>query len=204
MLSKFAPKHKDKLISIKDIKERIKKIDNSDGYFISENGNVYREYEDNKFFKLKNSINKKNEYVYSTIQCNKKHKSFRVHILVAKAFIININNYPLVGHKDNNKSNNNYKNLYWTTNSENIQKAVNDGLLVNDKGKDDSQSIQVACFNKNKEFICFYGSINEAHRDLGVSKSTICRHITHSIKGKSRCNYYFREKNEYLEKGFIL
>lgn len=204
MLSKFAPKHVDKLILKEDIKERIVKINNSDNYFVSENGNIYREYELNKFYKLKPHINKKNGYVYSTIRCNNKRKTFRVHILVAKAFIENLNNYPLVGHKDNNKTNNNYKNLYWTTNSENIQKAVDDGLLVNDKGADDSQSIQIACFDINQNFICFYGSISEAHRDLGVSKSTICRHITHSIKGKSRCNYYFRSKEEYEEKGFVL
>lgn len=203
-INKFAPKREKHLIDLEKIKEKIKKIQNTDNYYISENGNVYRKYNRTKFYKIKNTINKLSGYVYCTIQVKGKHKSFRIHRLVALAFIKNKDNLPLVGYKDNNKQNNNYKNLYWTTNSDNIQKAVDDGLLINDKGEDDSQLIQIACFNKNKNFICYYGSISEAHRVLKVSKSTICRHIKHSIKGKTRCGYYFREKNEYLEKGFVL
>ena len=42
-------------------------------------------------------------------------KGFKVHRLVAKAFIPNPNNYKMVNHIDGNKANNSYKNLEWCT-----------------------------------------------------------------------------------------
>lgn len=44
---------------------------------------------------------------------NGKVKAFRVHRLVAEAFIPNINDLPEVNHKDENKLNNYYENLEW-------------------------------------------------------------------------------------------
>ena len=54
-------------------------------------------------------------YVYVTLSKNNKLKSYRVHRLVAKAFIPNPNNYPSVNHKDENRKNNNVTNLEWCT-----------------------------------------------------------------------------------------
>lgn len=47
--------------------------------------------------------------------------------LVAMAWVDNPENKPFVCHKDNNPINNYYKNLYWGTQSENIQQMVKDG-----------------------------------------------------------------------------
>lgn len=56
-------------------------------------------------------------------------KDFRVHILVAKAFIPNPDNKPYVNHIDNNPSNPNLSNLEWCTQQENIQHAAKQGRI---------------------------------------------------------------------------
>lgn len=200
-MNKFAPKRTEQLITI--IPEEVKPISIAASYYVGKTGNIYRDYEKG-FYLLKNFINSANGYVYNTLIVDGKHKTFRNHRLVALAWIPNPDNFPIVGHKDNNKTNNSIDNLYWTTNQENVQKAVNDHLLVNDKGFDDSQSHPIACFDLHKNFIKFYGSAREAHRELGISVSTVSRQAKHEIKGTPRCGYYFRYKDEYEEYGFVL
>lgn len=55
-------------------------------------------------------------------------KQYRVHRLVAEAFIPNPNNLPCVNHKDGNKQNNSVDNLEWVTYSENTIHSFKTGL----------------------------------------------------------------------------
>ena len=59
----------------------------------------------------------KNKSGYYTIglKTGKETKYFRVHRLVAKAFIPNPNNYPFINHKDETRDNNAVANLEWCT-----------------------------------------------------------------------------------------
>ena len=50
---------------------------------------------------------------------NGKQKKFRVHRLVARAFLENSDNKPFIDQIDNNPANNNVKNLRWATVKEN-------------------------------------------------------------------------------------
>lgn len=193
----------DKLIDKSLITEEMRLIENSVTDYITPSGEIYKDYGNNLFFHKKQYLNHGYWYCGVTEIDGKNHQR-RVHILVAKAYIPNPNNYPYVCHKDDNKENKHMNNLEWGTPSSNTKDAHDRFMLINDKGYDDSQSIAVYCFDLNKNLIKDYGSVSEAHRDLDVSKSTVLRQCNHEIKNKPRCGYYFRYQSEYNEKGFVL
>lgn len=62
-------------------------------------------------------------------------RQYRVHKLIAFAFIKNKNKYPYINHKDCNKLNNNISNLEWCTHLQNIRHAVRNGKFDNRKGE---------------------------------------------------------------------
>ena len=68
---------------------------------------------------LSNSTDKRG-YSNVNLYKNGKRNYFKVHRLVAEAFIPNPNNYPQVNHKDENKTNNCVSNLEWCTHEYNI------------------------------------------------------------------------------------
>lgn len=147
---------------------------------------------------MKRSQHKCWGYMYCAIYriSQKRSISMRVHRLVAEAFVPNPNPEinTIVGHRNNIKHDNRAANLYWTTSSENTQKAVDDGLLVNNKGWEDSQSMPVSMYNVfTNEHIEDYGSASEAERQTGIQMSTILRQCRYHRPLKfTRKPYYFR------------
>lgn len=69
--------------------------------------------------KILKPSNDKDGYLFVSLRKDKKGKSFRVHRLVASAFVPNVNNHPQVNHKDENKANNMVDNLEWCDNKYN-------------------------------------------------------------------------------------
>jgi hypothetical protein len=91
-----------------------KPIQDFEDYQISNLGNV-RNIKTNK--RLKPYINN-GGYLDISLCKNKKNTKFKIHRLIAIAFIPNPENKPTVHHKDKNKLNNSIENLEWATMSE--------------------------------------------------------------------------------------
>lgn len=157
----------------------------------------YKGVKTNKLIKKAARLNKKHGYLYVSIYYYdiKYVRTRRLNRVVAETFIPNPDNLPVVGHKNNIKTDNRVENLYWTTYSENSQKAVNDGLLVNDKGFNDSQSKPVNMYDTlTNEVIGTYGSIIEASKATGLPKTTIARQAKYHRP--VRKPFYFRYTND--------
>lgn len=193
-----------KLIKKEDIIEEIRLINGSDTDYISPNGNIYKDYGNGLFYPKSNFINKNNGYLYSTITYKNKQIQRRVHILVAETYLPNPNNYPIVMHKDDDKSNPKLENLKWGTVAENTKDAFDKGLAYNNKSWDDNQSIHICVFNLNGKLLYKFGSISETARKLNVAKTTILNQCNYNVKTKPRCGYWFRYLTEYENNGFVL
>lgn len=106
-----------------------------------------------------------------------------IHRVVAKAFVKNPNNYPVVNHIDENKSNNNYKNLEWCTQKYNVNYG-NAGL---------HKSKPVIQISSDGTYIREWDSIKEASETLGIHRELIAkvcrseRFSTHGYRWKFKC-----------------
>ena len=85
-------------------------------------------------------IQKKDGYTCISL-CDKDHnkKQYRIHQLVAKAFIPNPNNLPMINHKNEIKNDNRVENLEWCNNFYNSNYG-NRNLIISQKMKGKSKS----------------------------------------------------------------
>lgn len=193
-----------------EIGDELRLIPNTYNYYITNNGKIYSLDYKGDLKQLSTRVNKRNGYVYvSKIKYidkedkNKNHSN-RVHRLVALCYVDNPdpNNLLVVGHKDNNKQNNNYTNLYWTTNQDNTQKAVDDGLNDQPMGVDNDNSYPLKVVDLNNNLISVYGSMREACRlieNLELSYlGKMLRREGNDYKPRNKNYKYFKiTKEEY-------
>lgn len=75
-------------------------------------------------------------YYIAKLNVDKKSVSIAIHILVARHFIDNPDNYPEVNHKDCNRKNNRIDNLEWCTHQQNVEYSKRLGHYKTKSGKD--------------------------------------------------------------------
>ena len=80
-------------------------------------------------------INTKNDYVKVILSNKEKRRAASVHKLVAETFIPNIENKPMINHKNGIKHDNRVENLEWCTQSENVYHANRIGLSNHARGE---------------------------------------------------------------------
>lgn len=194
----------DKLINKQDIQEELRLIKGSLTDYITPSGEIYKDYGNNQFFHKAQWTT--HGYWYCGITYPEGQKQRRVHILVAEAYVPNPDpeHNTIVLHKDSNKENKHYTNLKWGTVAENTKQAYEEGMARNDKSWEDSQSIHVCQFDMEGNLLNKYGSVSEASRKIGVTKTTILNQCNHKVKTKPRCGYWFRYLSEYKKDGFVL
>ena len=98
-------------------------------YFVSEDGNVFRNEKQLKPSKDNGG------YLGVNVCKNGIVKRFMIHRMVGECYLDNVNNLPEINHEDGNKLNNTNSNLKWTTSSDNKKHAYNNGLMMAPKGE---------------------------------------------------------------------
>lgn len=155
------------------MEEEWKVINDYPNYMISSKGRIKSlNYHNTGKEKLLNLYKKTGGYLYVCLTKNKKHKWYRVHRLVAEAFIPNPHNLPEVNHKSEIKTQNNVDNLEWCNrkynhNYGNINKKISNKLT---NGKHSKKVFQ---YDLEGNFIKEWACVREIQRQLGFSNQNI-------------------------------
>ena len=119
-----------------------------------------------------------NGYLVVALNC----KRYTVHRIIAKLFIPNPNNLPLVNHINEDKTDNRAENLEWCDNRYNCNYGS-----FKEKCKSGDKPIPIRAVKDGQEFI--FNSILEASRFTGADAKS----IRHCLNGKRKTakNFYF-------------
>lgn len=147
-------------------------------YMVSNLGRVksLKDSHGNDRDKILKLIKHKSGYLQVVLSLNSKCKIFKVHRLVAKSYIPNPNNLPVINHKDENKLNNSAQNLEWCSAKYNTRY---------------SQAKKVGCY-KNGNLIKVYNAIIDVGLD-GFKHSN----VSSCCKGKLNTHHGYQWK--YVE-----
>lgn len=141
--------------------------------------------------KLLKCVFNKNWYVYISLYKNSLTKTYRVHRLVAKAFIPNPENKPQVNHIDWNKKNNCVENLEWITASENQKHSYI--KLFRKRNINFNWSIywkKVNQYDLNWNLLKVWSSICKIENELNITKWNISK----CCKSKRKTAWWFNWK----------
>ena len=158
-------------------------IKNYDNYCVSNFGNI-KNLKTNRILK---SRNHNQGYKLISLSKNGKVKTFTVHRLVAKAFLENPDNKPMIDHIDENKTNNNVKNLRWRTVAEN---GCNRG-----RTKNNTSGYKGVCFDKPANKYKAYININGRLKHLGYFETAEEASKAYDAKAKEiHGDFFYKNK----------
>jgi hypothetical protein len=127
---------------------------------------------------------------------NAKIKTYRVHRLVAEAFIPNPDNKPEINHINTNKRDNSPQNLEWCTHAENMNHGAKHKLFVSCKpnmgnfGVKSGTSKLLGQFTEGGEMVNIYWGASEAARNLGLNFFNLSHAARkHTLTGGYRWEY---------------
>lgn len=146
-------------------------------YKISNFGNVkslnYNRTKSKRIMKPGMSIN---GYPQLLLHKNGKRRMFKIHRLVALAFIKNLLNLPQINHKDGNKKNNNVENLEWCNAYQNTHHAYQLGLINTIGEKNPNTKIKesdVAFIRKYLNSHKKHGEVTKLAKQMGISRQIV-------------------------------
>lgn len=147
-------------------------------------------YQKEQIKKVRNS----HGYKLITLYKNSKGTDYRVHRLVAEAFIPNPENKPQVNHINGDKTDNRAENLEWCTNGENQKHAIKNGLKYKVFGLGSSSRKKIKQYDLNGNFIKEWDYILLASVNLNISNSA----ISNCLRGRSKTagKYYWEYSYE--------
>ena len=162
--------------------ERWKEIESTGGaILVSDLGRVKSLLRDGRILKATPDAK---GYLRLRVTINGVKKSYKVHRLVAMAFIDNPDGKPQVNHINGDKADNRACNLEWVTNKENIVHARKTGLfdavIEGARAENDLRKRPVIATDIVTGETVEFDSVADAERAVGS------RHITDVLKGK-RC-----------------
>lgn len=155
-------------------------IADAPNYYVSNKGRIKNVSRDRI---LKTTISD-SDYEMVTIQSSlyKRKITIAIHILVAKAWLLNPNDYREVNHKDENKLNNNVENLEWCTREYNVHYGTSINRTANTLANKLGKPIKV---KSDKEIILFKG-ISFAARYYNIPRKS----IENALKGSGYSKKY--------------
>lgn len=150
------------------------RIKDFDKYEISNHGIIRNVYTG----RIKKQRSTKTGYMLVDL-CNNSHVSTKyVHRLVAEAFIPNLESFPQINHKDENKKNNCVDNLEWCTASYNLSykgRAKKVGLHHREHSPNNKR---IKCVETSEIF----RSVSEASRKTNINRMS----ISYALSGKQK------------------
>lgn len=159
--------------------EIFKEIEGYENYQISNLGNVKSlNYKRTGKDKILKPIKDKKGYLMVNLCKQAKSKTYKIHRLVAQAFLPNQNNLPQVNHKDEDKQNNAASNLEWCTNKYNSNYGTRNQRVGKSNINHTKRSKQVLCVENG----VIYPSTMELQRQLGLPQ----QNISHCCNGKRK------------------